>query len=333
MMELSPLAAWLAPGSAFGPGPGMLLLLAALVIVDGLLSLSIPLQLKRTVPDRLGKLLAGWLDLVEGRLNRRDRSRANRLVRGAVLALGVALAAVLIGVILQTLVGGLAEGTSLAALLILALVALLAGQRHSLMRLVRARALLAAGKAAPARQLLQETPGLRLHGSDDHAVARAAISLGVRGFSADLVGRLFWFLLAGLPGLMLSAAMAGMARGLAARSRKSGAFALAAERLDALLGFIPERLAALVLLIAAPFVPGLRLSRGLRAFFLSGTAKAVLAALHDLSLDGERAMGPRFVGEGRARAGLADMARGLGHLAASALLVAAGLAALLLLAD
>jgi adenosylcobinamide-phosphate synthase len=75
-------------------------------------------------------------------------------------------------------------------------------------------------------------------------VARAAIESGAENLSDGVVAPLFWFLVAGLPGLLVYKVVNTADSMIGHRTERHAAFGWAAARLDDLLNLIPARLTA-----------------------------------------------------------------------------------------
>ena len=163
---------------------------------------------------------------------------------------------------------------------------------------------------------------------DPHAVARGAVEHLAGRLGEGLIAESFWFVLLGLPGIILYRVInvCGEVLDEALPQRKQ--FGFVATRLNEAVTFLPVRLAALLLSLAALFVAGARPLRSLAA--LSGSGRrdvsrglawpiAAAAGALELSLSGPppAAEGPqrtrRWIGpqSGRARATAADVHRGL----------------------
>ena len=223
-------------------------ILFAALIVDAVFGEFGPLF--RVIPHPVAVIggLVGWLDR---RLNRERRSPAARRARGAgVVVLMVGLAAV-IGWYLTVVAQMFPYGWALE----LAVVTLLIAQR-SLFDHVRsvARALdrggLAAARAAVARIVGRDPETL-----DAHGVARASIESLAENFADGVVAPVFWYLLLGLPGLLVYKTVNTMDSMIGYRTPRHAAFGMVAARLDDVLNYVPARIAAVMIVIASAFVP------------------------------------------------------------------------------
>lgn len=114
---------------------------------------------------------------------------------------------------------------------------------------------------------------INLTATDDFGIARTAMGYTARAFDKGLAAPLFWYLIAGLPGAYLYAALAALAWrfGKDGFTKGSGSAALFLERI---FGFIPGLCAALLITLAALFTPTAGLVRGMRAWFGHGSRAA-----------------------------------------------------------
>lgn len=90
---------------------------------------------------------------------------------------------------------------------------------------------------------------------DGAGVARAAIESAAEGFSDGVVAPAFWYLVGGLPGLLLYKAVNTADSMIGHRTPRHEAFGWAAARLDDLMNLVPARLAGLMILLAGLVLP------------------------------------------------------------------------------
>lgn len=174
----------------------------------------------------------GWLD---ARLNQGTQRRAKgiaavTLLVGAAAALGAALS--LLGPVAEVLVAAilLAQKSLIIHIRVVA-----DGLRLSL----------PAGRRAVAMIVSRDTRDM-----DGSAVARSAIESASENLSDGVIAPAFWFLLGGLPGMLIYKVVNTADSMIGYRTPRYEAFGWAAARLDDLLNLIPARLSAL--LIALP---------------------------------------------------------------------------------
>ncbi|WP_424967020.1 adenosylcobinamide-phosphate synthase CbiB [Dinoroseobacter sp. S375] len=180
----------------------------------------------------MGRLIGG----ADARLNTGKDGR----FRGVLVMVTLGLCAVALGAALASL-GWVVEAL-LAAILL---------AHRSLVEHVRAvatglQAGLPQGRAAVAMIVGRDTAAL-----DAPGVARAAIESGAENFSDGVLAPAFWFLTGGLPGLMLYKITNTADSMIGYRTPRHEAFGWAAARFDDLLNWVPARLSALVILVAA----------------------------------------------------------------------------------
>ncbi len=167
---------------------------------------------------------------------------------------------------------------------------------------------------------------------DEAGVCRAAIESCAENFSDAVVAPAFWFLLAGLPGLLAYKVLNTADSMIGYRSDRFAAFGFAAARLDDAANFIPARLTGLLIGLAAPFS-----AAAFRAMFEdarkhrspnAGWPEAAMAGALGLALagpriyDGETLADSWMNGGGMKNAGPDDIGRALALFVRSAALYA-----------
>lgn len=326
-------------GTHFGQAPDALLMLFMALAVDAFFGEMGPLF--RLVPHPV-VLLGRVIGALDRRLNKDTLPERERRQRGVVLV-----------ILMLALALAVAGGIAMAArtlpyvwLLEVLAAATLIAQRGLFEHVDDvARALehhgLEGGRTAVSRIVGRDPASL-----DEHGVARAAIESLAENFSDAVVAPAFWYLLFGLPGLVVYKAVNTLDSMVGYRNDKYRAFGWASARLDDVLNLIPARLAGLIIALAALFAARGNPVRAVRTMLSdarhhkspnSGWPEAAMAGALDLALGGPRkypglVVDEKWIGRGRARATVADIDRAL-HLFSAACLVNAGLAILLLWAQ
>ncbi|MEN8837152.1 MAG: adenosylcobinamide-phosphate synthase CbiB [Celeribacter marinus] len=170
--------------------------------------------------------------------DRRMNHGSARLVAGGLLVIG-----------LVVIMGGLGWVLSHIPFVEIILGAILLAQR-SLVDHVRAVAVglgdtVAAGRFAVAQIVGRDTADM-----DAPAIARAAIESGAENFSDGIIAPAFWFLIGGLPGILIYKVVNTADSMVGYRTDKYEAFGKAAARLDDVLNWVPARISALLIAIA-----------------------------------------------------------------------------------
>jgi adenosylcobinamide-phosphate synthase len=318
------------------PAPLLTTLLLALAL-DALIG--DPAWLYRRLPHPvalIGRALAAletrWLDPAA--------SAAAQRRRGAAASLLVIAASTAIGLALQTLCQALPYGWLALALLMSTLLAWRGLDRHVAAVASGLERSLADGRRAVARIVGRDPESL-----DAHAVARAAIESAAENFSDGVLAPLLWGLLLGLPGMLAYKAINTADSMIGHRSPRFVHFGRFAARLDDAANWLPARLTAFLILIAAALTPGTSPTAGWRALRAdarrhrspnAGWPEAATAGCLGLRLAGPRRYEGRLVddawmGEGRTDATPADIRHAL-DLIRRATLITAGLLALALAA-
>ncbi len=159
-----------------------------------------------------------------------------RRMRGVAVMAGLGISALTLGVLLQEL-GGVVQ---------IIIAAILLAQK-SLVQHVRAvgdglRVSLGDGRRAVAMIVGRDTTAMK-----ESDVARGAIEAAAENLSDGVIAPAFWFLVAGLPGLLLYKISNTADSMIGYRTPRHEAFGWAAARLDDLLNVIPARLTALLI--------------------------------------------------------------------------------------
>ena len=278
-------------------------------------------------------------------LNREELSFGQRRLRGAgalALVLTVAVGA-------ASLAGALVVHLGLPAPAALCLLALLASSllaQRSLGAHVAAvaRALEGEGLAA-GRRAVAAIVGRDVASLDEAGVCRAAIESLAENFSDGVVAPAFWLALGGLPGGACYKAANTADSMIGHRTARHEAFGFAAAKFDDFLNFLPARLSALWIAIAAALLRGGDPAASLRVVRRdarghpspnAGWPEAAFAGALGLRLGGPRRYAGKdiadgWIGDGASAATSADIFRALAlyrraclvHWAALALLALA----------
>jgi adenosylcobinamide-phosphate synthase len=248
-------------------------LLIAALLLDGVMGEPKWLWSRVPHPAVLMGRLIGWCDT---RFN--DGTRA----RGALVLAALVLAAGLAGWLIAALPLGWLWSMLLAAILL---------AQRSLVTHVRAVADGLRYGVNPGRRAVTMIVGRDTSALDESGVARAAIESAAENFGDGVVAPAFWFLVAGLPGILIYKLVNTADSMIGYRTPRHEAFGWAAARLDDVLNYIPARLTAG--LIALAFwsaravdvtLQDARLHRSPNA----GWPEAAMAGVLDVALSGPR---------------------------------------------
>lgn len=112
-----------------------------------------------------------------------------------------------------------------------------------------------------------------LTGIDNFGITRTGMAFAARAFDKGLVGPVFWFLLVGMPGAYIYAALAAFSWrfGKDGFSKGFGAVPLALEKL---MGFIPGMIAGVLLALGGLFTPTGGMTRALAVLGKGGQGQA-----------------------------------------------------------
>lgn len=203
------------------------LVLAAAMALDGVLGE--PKWLWDRLPHPV-VLMGRAVRYLDNRLNEGDRRRVN----GVLAMILLVLSAAFLGLILAQF-GWVVEGIIAAILL----------AQKSLTQHVRAVADALHISVHDGRIAVAQIVGRDTKSMDGPAVSRAAIESAAENFSDGVIAPAFWFLLGGLPGMMIYKITNTADSMVGYRTPRYEEFGWAAARFDDLLNVIPARLTAL----------------------------------------------------------------------------------------
>lgn len=273
----------------------------------------------------LGRGIA-WIDK---RLNRPERSDSDRRWRGVLVAILIPGACAGLGWGLHRLGWG-AE---------IFCIAILVAQKSLFTHVRAVRQALTKHGVEAGRTQVAKIVGRDVTALDTHGVARAAIESLAENFADGVVAPVFWYVLAGLPGLLAYKAVNTLDSMIGYRNDRYRAFGWASARLDDWLNLIPARLAGLMMSAAALFSPGGNPVHAFKTMIAdsskhpspnSGWPEAAMAGGLDFALGGPRRYAGnitegQWIGQGRATLTPADIERAL-LVFFAACLINAGLA-------
>jgi adenosylcobinamide-phosphate synthase len=299
-----------------GPNPFAIMLFAlALDLAFGDMKL-----LFRFLPHPM--VLAGraivWFDK---RLNRIARSDQSWRARGIATVLVMAAVAAALGWIIKQYLGVVHFGWLAEAFLVAILISQRGlFERTSAIARAQQKGGLADGRAAAVTRTDVDPESL-----DEHGVLRVAIESLFEDLSDGVVAPLFWYALFGLPGIFVSTTAAMLDTMLGHRSARYLHFGWAAARFDDLLNWIPARVTALLIAVAALVLPETKFFAAFRTMiadagkhrsFNNGWPDAAAAGALGIALGGPRRHGgmtanAAWIGQGRARVTFTDFAAAL----------------------
>jgi len=278
-----------------------------------LLVLLLALLIDRTVgyPDWLYKLIrhpvvwaGGLIGLFDRHFNQAAFHANNKRILGVVtmvllIAVVLTISWPIFTVLRASLWGLLIEAVLVSSLL----------SQKSLSDHVRAVSIGLTESVQTGREAVGHIVGRNPDKLDSSSVARAAIESLAENASDGVIAPAFWFLLAGLPGIVIYKAVNTADSMIGYKSDKYRDFGWAAARLDDVLNFVPARLTA----FGFALVSGVKFFRVTKVFLRdadkhvspnAGWPEAAMAGVLDVCLGGPRHYGARLVdlpwmGDGR----------------------------------
>ncbi len=223
-------------------------------------------------------LMGRAVEALDSRLNH----SANRRFKGAVALAVLVAGALIVGALISALPDrGLIEGI-IAAVLI---------AQRSLVEHVNAVAAGLRRSLTEGRKAVSMIVGRDPEQLDENAVARAAIESGAENFSDGVIAPAFWFLIGGLPGILVYKAVNTADSMIGHKSERYAEFGWAAARFDDVLNWIPARISGGLICIAAFSAQAwtvMRRDAGNHPSPNAGWPESAMAGALDVALSGPR---------------------------------------------
>ena len=220
----------------------------------------------------MGRLI-GWSDT---KFNKGD----NKRLMGVMTIAELCIAAGVLGWIIQLFPGYFLDVIVLAVLL----------AQRSLVDHVQAVGDALRLSLGDARRSVAMIVGRDTRTMDEPAVARSAIESAAENLSDGVIAPVFWFLVAGLPGLLIYKITNTADSMIGYRTPKHAEFGWASARLDDLLNLIPARLTALLIwaVTSRPSVSAITQEAPLHRSPNAGWPEAAMAHGLNIALSGPR---------------------------------------------
>lgn len=293
----------------------------------------------RRIPHPIS-VLGSMIGSLDRKLNRPDRSKRARTIRGFITVVFVVGISACCGWGIQ-LVG---EAVHYGWVVEVVCVSILIAQRGLYLHVRDVAIALETGGLAAAQKAVGKIVGRDVSRLDDPGVARGAIESLAENFADGVMGPVLAYAIFGLPGLCAYKAINTLDSMIGYKSPKYLEFGMVAARLDDLVNLVPARVSGLLLSIAGLFTPTADPSAALRTMWKfadlhdspnAGWPEAATAGALGLSLGGPREYaGHRtkavWLGNGRRDVTSGDIRRGLVLFSVACLLngLAVALAAL-----
>lgn len=197
----------------------------------------------------LWSIAEGASDEIDRRLNKTGKSPSDLALRGTIVTFFMAFFGFVVGYAVHKF-----SNHSFGWLAQIVLLFATVGHMGALGILRRVQALLTQGKEEAARAALQPYVHDNLEQADVHTLARRALEFSAVRLNLYFVAPLFFFLLIGPVGLGIYVMLAGFARSCARIDARHMMFGGIARGLIYVADFIPARLTALLIVLAALFV-------------------------------------------------------------------------------
>ena len=197
------------------------------------------------------------------KLNRESRSEGDRAIRGG---LALLLLVTFLGG-LGWLIASLSQEIHLIWLLEVGLIVFSINQRGTHAQIQRIIRALNIKDVDAANRVLSQATYKTVDQMDTVEIFRSGIELCAIALTKDVFAPVFWYILFGLPGLLVFSSVSIMSQTVGDKTKKYRAFGFAASRLDDILKFVPARIAGVFVVIAAIFVPTAKPKKSFQVMF------------------------------------------------------------------
>lgn len=269
----------------------------------------------------LNLCLRNLLKNFDRRLNRSHRSDSERKIRGAIVLLFIILTSGFAAFLFSQLISLFSQGwwaeTALLAIFVPA--RLIYDQGNNVFKHLKS------GQLNEAREDVHQFSLQDTHKLDPHGVIRSTIEYMAGALADRVISPIFWYILLGLPGFAASKVVTEAALLLDYDSSRHRSFGQTAGAFEQILNYLPSRLAGLLIVFAALFVPKGRPVKAMHYLLKDsghihlprkGVPIAATAGALGISLAGPRAVQgylvkDAWVGTGTAKASLTDLRKKL----------------------
>lgn len=197
------------------------------------------------------------------RLDKKTRQRPDLMFRGFVICMVALLVALVLGGYVEVFIERFSYG-GLVEVILLSLFLSAGAIWYSLLKLYFAMG--AKDKLSKGAYFsIARTMRRNLNAGDDFAITRVALGLAARGFDKALIAPSLWYLIGGLPLVMVYSALAALTWRFGKDGFNTG-FAAVPMALERLMGYVPSLFSALLLTLAASITPTAKLLSGISAW-------------------------------------------------------------------
>ena len=304
--------------SGLSGGFDPLILLVLALVVEGIIGEISFLRNWTGNPSNIMRRYMVWCDY---KLNRESRSERDRAIRGGLAALFLILFSGGLGWVIASL----SQTIPLVWVFESLVIVLLIDQRATSGIVKKSGRALRSNELGAAQKFSSSITYGGVEQTDAHNISRFGIETCANTISKGVVAPVFWYILFGLPGLLVSTSVVTMNEQVGNDAQKYRAFGFAAARLNHILMFLPACLAGLLLVIGSLFVPTASPKSALKILlrnlgkdrpFNSDWPISAMAGALNLALSGpqhnliERNI-VYWIGEGTVHATGRDISRGL----------------------
>ena len=194
---------------------------------------------------------------LDERFNRTTDSQNQQRQKGMFTLVFLIVLGAVVGLLIQYLVGGLALSWVIEAVV----VAVFLSTRSLFDHVARVATKLEETNLATARIAVAQIVGRDPEKLDRSGVARAAIESLAENFSDGVIAPAFWYVVAGLPGLIVYKIINTADSMIGHKTKRHFDFGRAAARLDDFVNLPSSRITAMICLVAVAFIHGFKAAK------------------------------------------------------------------------
>ena len=271
--------------------------------------------------------LIDWFDL---KLNRKNRSPAERLIRGCLTV----ICFLLLGGVFGLGVAWLSHNFLFACIFEVLLLLMLIDQRNSYKTILKIEMALCNRNLEAAQNIIRGLSTKSEEKVDSFCIARNAIEILATSLLTRLIAPVFYYVLLGFLGLSIYQTIATIKSKIGHKTDRHKEFGMTVRHLNSMILFVPSILAGFLTVLASCFIPTANPIRSVKSIFVYsdkyydynlGVVVSAFAGAFNLALAGPRKYSKitkkePWIGSGTAKATHRDVHRSLYLYAISCLL-------------
>jgi adenosylcobinamide-phosphate synthase len=269
-------------------------------------------------PAKILEHLINWFDL---KLNRKNRSPMERLIRGCLTVIFF----LIMGGVFGLVIAWLSHNFLFACIFELVLLLILIDQRNLYKTILKIEVALCNGNLESARNIVSSLTTKSEEKMDSFGIARNAIEILATSLITRLLAPVFYYILFGFVGVSIYHTITTMNFKIGHKTNHYKEFGITTRRLNSIILLVPGILAGFLIVLASLFIPTANPIKSFKSIFIysdkfysrnRGVALAAFAGSFDLALAGPQKYSKAtqrepWIGSGTAKVTHRDIHRSL----------------------